>query len=524
MKQADVLYRAFLDYRKQTSADVSCVRAREAARESAPENDKLVSISTRCIINNDWVDQIYEGLPYVEKAILEERQFIRQQGEVVPIEKAKRVSKGSVEHLARHSEMMTHEPKEEGHIVPDKLYVVERLSDYAVYENRFLYMMLCYLRDFIEVRYSKIIELGNTYSAELRMDKEYSVGKRSLRYKLLFCEGSKEDPYGMGTPLGANELLQRIEEERHLVAAYLMTPLMKKVSEAPLLRPPVTRTNVLMMNVNFKKALELYDYVASYSEDGYTIEYVKNEISPFFQGIGDDFAELPTLTAFLAYRYGRKMGDALRASYDEEEARRRDAENEAQIQRLEQLREKIRRTGEGAEEYMLMLEERNLSLEEDRIKLGQAEARIVGLEGALDETIDKQNELVAAIDALRDEKARIISDSESEKRDMTSRHATELSDVRRECGNKISELNAECEREVSRVTEELSALREEDELLRAELRAQKQINGSIVEEGDFTSRERFEELEKEYAALGKLLDKEWKKTKKKIRKRVLWNK
>ena len=60
---------------------------------------------------------------------------------------------------------------------------------------------------------------------------------------------------------------------------------------------------------------------------------------------------------------------------------------------------------------MLMLEERNLSLEEDRIKLGQAEARIVGLEGDLDETIDKQNELVAAIDALRDEKSRIISDS-----------------------------------------------------------------------------------------------------------------
>ena len=32
-----------------------------------------------------------------------------------------------------------------------------------------------------------------------------------------------------------------------------------------------------------------------------------------------------------------------------------------------------------------------------------------------------------------------------------------------------------------------------------------------------------EQLEKEYEALGKLLEGEWKKTKKKIRKRIIWN-
>ena len=75
-------------------------------------------------------------------------------------------------------------------------------------------------------------------------------------------------------------------------------------------------------------------------------------------------------------------------------------------------------------------------------------------------------------------------------------------------------------RQAQEESEKLSA---EGLTLRAELHAQKTLNGNIKNEEDFTSKERFEELEKEYAALGALLGGEWKKTKKRIRNRVLWN-
>ena len=42
-----------------------------------------------------------KGLVHIEKAIKEERQFIRSNGEVLPIEKIKHVSKESIEHLAK---------------------------------------------------------------------------------------------------------------------------------------------------------------------------------------------------------------------------------------------------------------------------------------------------------------------------------------------------------------------------------------------------------------------------------------
>ena len=141
MNHLDVYYRALLNYRKLTTANHDCTAMRSSIASADAEKDKIVIKRAYCTIENDWVEAIENGLVHIEKAIKEERQFIRSNGEVVPIEKVKRVSKETTKHLARHSNLIT--KYEEGEdIVPDKLYMIERLNDYAVYENRFLYMLL----------------------------------------------------------------------------------------------------------------------------------------------------------------------------------------------------------------------------------------------------------------------------------------------------------------------------------------------------------------------------------------------
>ena len=77
--------------------------------------------------------------------------------------------------------------------------------------------------------------------------------------------------------------------------------------------------------------------------------------------------------------------------------------------------------------------------------------------------------------------------------------------------------------EIDRVSEENTALEQEKMVLKAELRAQKQINGTAPEDEDFTTRDNFEELETEYRALKALRDSEWKKAKKGIRGRLIWD-
>ena len=109
MNQIDVYYRALLEYRAQTEANRQCVRLNKAFSQTDAARDKITVTYKECTIDEDWVRAIEEGLVYIEKAIKEERQFIRSNGEVIPIEKVKHVSKDSVEHLAKHSNLITKE-------------------------------------------------------------------------------------------------------------------------------------------------------------------------------------------------------------------------------------------------------------------------------------------------------------------------------------------------------------------------------------------------------------------------------
>ena len=595
MNQADIFYRAFLEYRNETLGDAKCKRLRGAIAAASPENDRLEAVRSHCIIEEDWVNRIYEGLPFIEKAIREERQFITQQGEVVPIEKAKRVSKGSVEHLARHSDMITHEPEPGADIVPDELYVVERLSDFAVYENRFLYMLLCYLRDFIDYRYSKIIELGNTYRAKFAVDKVVKIGKRVLKIKIDMSDEAKEDPFGFVSDV-SDGLLKRIEDERHVIAALLLTPLMRIVSKSPMLKPPVTRTNALRMNNNFKNALALYDFIAAYTADGFRIENITKSFTPLADKMADEFADIIALDSFLVYQYGKELKPALRVSYDIEEERRRAENDERHRALLRDMKKHLEETGEGIEEYVLRLEERNHGLEDDRRRLGEAREQIASLESSVIDYRRRQNELLGEIDHLHEENARQrdeferekqemnddfaqqkqqlsdecdakiaerdaenrrlsdecdakiaerdaenrrlsdeceakLAERDAEKRRLVEQHSAHIRDIRDECDNRLAtERNSfeqqlgQSREECSRLSDERQALWDERVELRAELHAQKQINGSISEEGDFSDKVRFSELEKELAALQKLRNAQWKKAKKKIRDRILWKK
>ena len=277
MGKLDVYYRGMKQYRKETKKSTECKKERQAYIESNAELDVLNATKFICAINEDWVETIEKGLVFVEKAVAEERQFIRTDGEIIPIEKVKKVSKHSVEHLAKHSEMITHVPENEGDdVVPDKIYIVEKLSDYAVYENRFLYMLLCYLNDFIYFRLEKIERLRTTYIANFSMKKEVKTKNREFTFETVMYEKRVDNPYPIPDQSSV-DMLQRIKNCLTIVTALLNTNLMSEVSKTPMIKPPITKTNVLKMNNNFKNALALYEYISTYKGLGYEVKEVVKE-------------------------------------------------------------------------------------------------------------------------------------------------------------------------------------------------------------------------------------------------------
>ena len=244
MTQSDIIYRAFGELYNAMQGDSGTAKIIGAiAKAKKPET--ITVTHNVCHVETDWLDAIERGLVFIGRAIDEDRQFIRSEGEVKPIEKVRRISKESVQHLSRHSDLITREQKED--IVPDKLYTVERDSDYAVYENKFLYLLLCRVRDFVNVRYEAIVNAYKEYRGEYEVTKRVETATRRMNIAIKLSD-EQDDAISAPADSECAEAINRIDKIRQSVSFYLRTPLMLEVSHSPKIGTKITKTNVLMMN------------------------------------------------------------------------------------------------------------------------------------------------------------------------------------------------------------------------------------------------------------------------------------
>ena len=556
MNQLDVYYRALLEYRKYTLASRECTALRSAMANADNERDKIVVQRAICTIDSDWVEAIERGLVHIEKAIKEERQFIRSNGEVVPIEKVRNVSRESVEHLAKHSSLITR--YEEGEdIVPDKLYTVERLSDYAVYENRFLYMLLCYLRDFITIRHNKILDLTNKYEGRLEMTKNIVNGKQKLKYTVTLHDERRDDPY-LSEHNPAKDIIDRISLVLKAVLAFLSTPLMEAVSKVAMIKPPITKTNELKMNNNFKGAVALYDFIIAYDKPGYTVENKLTTLSPFKEEVADEIAEAGSLISFLTYEHGLGIKAELKDAYLKEEDRLAREKINERREKIKMLERRLRAQEISIEDYTIELEKQLRAYEGEIAKfevveeelraakktIRQKDSEISDLSGEIDrleerieninkahfdeieelnaahkeamhELIEKHEAQIAALKAEHSERVeRIKSDHAAEVKaleaDIDTAKAA-ASEAKRQAAAHI----AEKDKELSALTEEYRALTEARDLSEARIKAL----GGITE--NYTDKASFSVLEREYEAFTKIYKQQWALAKKKIRKDML---
>ncbi|MBO5711513.1 MAG: hypothetical protein J6R47_01625, partial [Acholeplasmatales bacterium] len=454
MSILDTYYRGFKDYRKITQEDKTCEKDRRIFKKSGLEFDKLTVTKYLCTISDDWIITIEKGLEFVEKAVKEERQFITVNGEIVPIEKAKKVSKDTVAHLARHSNMITRKPEPGKDLIPDKLYMVEKLSDFAVYENRFLYMLLCYLRDFVALRIEKIQKLRSTYTCHLKLKKDLDTKKRRLNFDTEFIEERFDNPYPIPDP-DTEALLQRILDIQQILQMLLNTNLMVEVAKAPMLKPPITKTNVLKMNNNFKNALALYNYVVDYKGDGFSSEEVIKDFVPLSDATADELAEIPALTSFLSYKLGNEIEEKLETQYQLDEDKKRQDEALKLVEQIKRLKRRVSESGLDIEEYMVLLEKRNRELEADSLKLLEYKNEILELNNKIDElNLEKKelnrriDELSKEIEELLKEIARLNQKYIDDMNALKAAHAEEIRVLKEEHQNEINDLNAEHQKEI----------------------------------------------------------------------------
>ena len=533
MNQSDAYYRGFLAYLQTLSDRSDCLRDRRTLTEGEGTGEIRVK-RVLCEVDESWIIAIENGLVHIEKAIREDRQFIYSNGEVVPIERVKHVSKDSVEHLARHADLISR--AEEGEdIVPDKLYTVERLSDYAVYENRFLYMLLCYLRDFVTLRYRRINELTNRYEGTLIWERNPEMGGRELSLSIRLREVREDDPY-VRTHNTARGMLDRMDLILKTIASFLATPLMESAGKAAMLRPPLTKTNVLKMDNNFKGALALYEYVIAYEGDGYTVTEEEQTLLPSMENGGGDLSEVGLLLSHLTRRYALDMTAELEAARAHDEALERLAELQAREERLATMGRRLE-NGTVTPAYLLSLEEqlraweqeadRQISLQnalyEERMEVVRTRDEVKALARRVERFDEEQREAdVRRMEAGQAYEAELTAAMAEERQ----RLALRFEEVQTLHNRELEALRASLAEEQTKLAHMETLYRElteEKRLMQARALGQRALDKDVTaaDMEAMTDKESCDELERQLEAFVELYGKVWKKTKRKIRKELL---
>ena len=223
-------------------------------------------------IDLTWVEEIEACIIPLDNIIRVPRKFIVQEEEIVPIERARKITAESVRHLAQHTNMIA---KVEGDTVtPNEILNVFREESFEVYENRFVYTLMQNLIRFIDIRYDALFSLADDENmASLKMESDVVRGKEKIHYQLeVSAQSGGNDLEDTATIDGENaSAFQRIERIKKVINEYAHSGFMKELRGCAPVRPPIMRTNAIQKNPNFRACLKLWQFIQSYRDVGYEI-------------------------------------------------------------------------------------------------------------------------------------------------------------------------------------------------------------------------------------------------------------
>lgn len=239
----------------------------ENLKEQFLENNKSkVNINTnyeRVEFDYSWLEKIEEVLVYLDDIIRNPKKFIIQEEEVVPVERAKKITLETVRHLAQHTNYIQ-KIEDDGTITPNKVLNVHKEESYDIYENRFIYSLLLNLETFMQRR-KKVTQNGAFCNVEKKINyqAETKIGSENIKISLNL-EGKSFDDLSLKSTNGTVE--ERIEKIELIISDYFKSPFIKELMAGNIVvvKSPIRKTNVILKNPNFQKALELWEFLEQY--------------------------------------------------------------------------------------------------------------------------------------------------------------------------------------------------------------------------------------------------------------------
>lgn len=246
-------------------------------RASKPQL-KLAKKSRTKQFETDWIDMIESCITSLDNIVRNPRKFIVIEEDIVDISLARAISTESVKHLAQHTNMIASVDKE-GNVTPNKILNTTKEESFEIYENRFIYTLLKNLSNFIARRMDAIKKAYvNDNILELDVDANFYMGKTRVFYNLELIGSVPSDLEEeiQGSDL---KIVERVTKLQRIISDFLSSPFAKQMINSAPVRPPITRTNVILKNPDFKKALVLWQFIESYSKMGFSVENTSEKMA-----------------------------------------------------------------------------------------------------------------------------------------------------------------------------------------------------------------------------------------------------
>jgi hypothetical protein len=307
------------------------------------------------VFDMEWIDVIEDCLPSLDHIVRNPRKFIVIEEDILDISLARNISPESVRHLAQHTNFIASVDEKKGTVTPSKILNTAKEESFDVYENRFAYTLIKKLNEFVDKRYKELESALVNESSEMtiNIDSEYKYNGSTMRVELKATTNMPFEKFSesnINLNPGATEgmtPLQRVSRMHQIVTGFLGSPFAKSMRQSAPVRPPITRTNVIKKEPNFKKALILWQFIESYDKKGFEIEKV-NEHSSLPQSLDEQYRHILFLNDLILENLANLHTDE--QTLEELDEKVKQEELSAQKERIKEIEKEVEKESASKED------------------------------------------------------------------------------------------------------------------------------------------------------------------------------
>lgn len=210
--------------------------------------------------DDTWLTKMEGTLRYLDNILRNPNRFIVNEEEIVKIELARRITVDSIKHLSRNTNLIQDYNQKTGEVKPSKILNINKEESFNTYENRFIYTLINNMKLYIERKKKEEI-VDNQFQSQKNLAYQ---GKGKFKKETVEISVQLSGKIDSGKQKNQeNSIASRITKLEEGIRDLCSSDVYKNIQKlhvAPV-TSPIKKTNLILKNVNFQYALDLWNYM-----------------------------------------------------------------------------------------------------------------------------------------------------------------------------------------------------------------------------------------------------------------------